>query len=301
MEPHKDILQSELRKAEQAEPIAQIAPLLGEIVARGSWILRESFERFDGKLSNLALPLICHNQLENLDALAALCREAICLPANLLLRAIHEAHFMSRFIDMDEAKFSNRSLSYLYEYHRQYFKAGRKIFAARGEDAKWVDEALAKLRTGHFKKVLEEDDRLREYLKECPHHSRPYQWYSLFGGPLTMADLVSEVLGYIPPKELGGAESNNLMYADYSQTMHANDLYRRMFSENGKTKMRSFRTFNKPSDFVTPYRTAAVMTTFSLCLMAIRHCGNGKSQAAELWKFIEPELHKLEKFQPSGD
>src|SRR3989344_1285490 len=131
--PHKDLLQVELRKAELKEVIEAITPILDEIVDRGTWFLREAFARHDSNRENLALPLLCHSQLEMLDALRVMCKEAICVPTNLLVRSIFESHFLSRYISLDEKNFRLRAIAYLYEYHRQYIKFGRKLDAINGE------------------------------------------------------------------------------------------------------------------------------------------------------------------------
>lgn len=297
MEAHEDILKREIRKAELKEINDELFPLLIDLVNEGTWILREAFTRYDDNRENLAVPLLCYSQLEMLDAMSVLCKEAICIPAYVQLRSIYESYNYCRFLDQDQKMFKKRGIAYVYEFHRQNIRIGKRLEEINGEISDWT-EHMQKLSDGGFAEVMKEHDRTKEKFKE-QHCGRPHAWYSLYDGPETLSALVDVVYAHIPSDAEGGSMSNNTLYAIESQVGHANDHFLRMFSpEEGGTQIRSFRTFNSIGDFVNCYGRAAMMTIFSLVILLKRNCSSGEKRGFDLWinKF-QPRIHKLDPFR----
>lgn len=295
-ESHQQVLNRDLRRSE-IKPLAdELRPIMVDLVNEGTWILREAFTRSGKDPSHgvLAIPFICHSQLEMLDALSELVSECIFAPAKLISRSIWEAYFYCRFIHENTEKFEKMSTAYVYEYHRQYMRIQKKIDQIEGKESLWIDKKIKELSEHGFKEVIEEHERRRKI-------NKPTNWYSLFDGPGNMAELTDIVMSHVPKGEAGDADTHKLLYTMNSLTMHVNDVFLRMSTSNeggkGKTNISGFRTPNSAQDFLNIYGMSVTLTMHCLQILLERNCTYPQRRGIDLWiKNIQPRLQKVQRF-----
>ncbi len=298
---HLTVLNRERRKEELKEVIVELHPLLVDIVDEGTHIVYEAFMHSkkykDTKtMENLALPMTCYLQLDMLDAMSVMVKEAICLPANLQLRAISESHLFTRFLVQDEGMFEKRAIAYSYEFHRKNIKIGKRLKRFKGIEDDW-SEHIQQLKDSGFEGVIEEHKRTKKKFED-KYHGKPYSWYSLYDGPTDNAELIDYVLKHIPENAEGGPESIKILTEVNSQTMHGTDqLLRLGTSEGGSGNLNALRCFNSVKAFITCYGYAAMQTYYSLSILAGRG-GNDLERTRQLWiNNFSPRIKRLERFE----
>lgn len=291
---HKDLLRRELRIKELKPFIDEMYPIMKDVVDQGTHVLRESFERWDGKRHNIAIPLLHHNQLEMLDALSELCLQAISRPARLLVRSMYESFLYILYINKSDHSFENKAAAYTYEYHRQMINLGKKV-ADSPNELKMIEDYLKSRDKEGWKDIIAEHRRTKEKFK-VKYDGRPYSWFSLFDGPINLDDLVkTNKKSY---KGLSGVfDFHNILYHMYSLTMHSNDSYERIQSEQKGSSAISFRVFSKQIEFLNAYRLSVRMCVATTAILLTRNCSNAEKRIqSQLVDDIETRLSGLSKF-----
>lgn len=307
MEPHPSILDRALALSETAEVRTVIRLMMDELVNYGTWVLvRCQASAAGGDDRDFAPVNLYRHVLEACDGIAVLCDASAADSGIPLLRSLCEAQWGLRYIVEDDDKYVQRSLAYMVtfaakrraEYERldtsttsgqrfeESLREGWATGAVEMPDSEDAQRAIANLDQffahPHIAPIKAEYDRLHS-----ANPRRPVTWHSLFGGPVSLAKLAAH---------LREGAIYEILYGDWSTSVHATDAYGGLAVVNGVGTIKRLRQATELASLAC-HATQLTVGASRAMLGKFRRGDNGLAD----WyaSSIRPHLVRLGAFGPA--
>lgn len=285
----------------QLKPFLDVAnPLLKEVLSYGLTLFARYAKDTEGGDENLPILFVFLHLLEMLDSVAIQIAECAPVPAALQLRAMFEALLTLEYLTQDKSKTRQRAMAYLFkvELQRKHFylsqdpnsaegKGLQKFIAGDPYSKEWKGPDPAKIaeRVKKINRMLEMPE-LKEIAAEHKRLQKKYRapnWYSLFGGPESVARLA---------QHLKHGAAYWLLYKEWSERTHGGDVIDRMLTHEASgpaaRSLRSVTEINSTVDFAVSFAVDA-----SRCL--IRYYAPAEEADFSKWyvENVSPLLNRL--------
>ncbi|MCA9934295.1 MAG: hypothetical protein H6662_18385 [Ardenticatenaceae bacterium] len=230
--PHDGILYRELSIVEARETIDIVSKLLQEQINFGTNALVRCITSTNGGIDeDLAVFAIYRHMLEITDGIEVLLSQACVNPAVPLLRSSFESYLAIDFILESDAKYTERSLSWLVGYVHERLHIYERLDPATSR-GKSVEKLFAEDPIASTIFPLDENlqllngkaiTNLESFLSkkhvepvevEYSRHKNP-KWHALFDGPKTTWELAKHL-------QMGGFYE--ILFRQWSRNTHAQDL-----------------------------------------------------------------------------
>lgn len=286
----------------QLEPVLKmVIPMLEETLGHGLMLFAKYTHRSEaGNDDDLVILLVFRHLLELLDSVKIQIAECSPATAALQLRAMFEALLTIEYLTEDKAKTGERAIAYRYQVQRQRrrFYLSQDPNTAEGKELR---EFIAnspysgQLKPHDLKDLADRVHRIdeildtREYKEVAEAYKRTAKkirypsWYSLHGGPTSLAKLA---------QHLKHADWYALLYGEWSERSHAVDAIDRILTHNATgpaaRSLRDASEFNSTVDFAMTFSLEAMRTL-------IRHYAPSDEAEHNAWyrKEISPIWTKI--------
>jgi hypothetical protein len=235
-DPLKAILDRDLSKATIHEPSRDACALLTEIINHGTNFLlrcKEQASIKDGR--DLAILILYRQILELSDSITVMISESCVASSVPLIRSLFEAYVSLEYLLESESEYEKRSIAFIVCWYYRILDVYTHLedLVNKTKDASAFKVGIKGLLINKLhqnirkiqadKEFIQEralndpnlEDAIQEYRrKTAKRPGRPIEWYSLYGGPDSLAKLSAK---------LGRESQYYLDYSLWSRYCHAGD------------------------------------------------------------------------------
>ncbi len=247
MKPIESLLRREADSPEFQSLVSQFGNLLDECVNFGTHVFEWCLEHPKKDHSDLTSFLLFRHLLEMLDGISVLIRQRCADPSFLLLRSGIESLLGLEYILKEDSE--RRAMSYeVVHVHKKlsmYLKLDPKSQVGKdfrktlskdviSKDMKLPELDILKL-VNNLKNLLESPEYapIEQEWQELKKTGRSFEWFSLFGGPLTIQQLADR---------LGHSSWYEILYRPFSGETHAtNSIHHLDKDEDGLPALHGLR------------------------------------------------------------
>lgn len=230
-EAHPEVLDKTKAKRRARRINRVLCPLVEEIIAYGTQAYKRAYAKADRETQYVIVSIFL-KVVEMMDGVHMLFREAICTPANVLLRAEFESLlsleyvlkedtdrrarcyiFMSLLEQLDDYELFHGDTEKGVAFRSRCHEKGINLAPDREADIT-AEECRARIESIDFEEIRSYYDALPKGVRNSV--IRP-AWYSLLKGPKNL---------YFLAKECQRELQYECLYPEWSRTAHGKDVYR---------------------------------------------------------------------------